>query len=178
LAGFLATVDLTAARTWCTRGVANGSLISVEVERLDDAPPVKCVAPIDLDVRLNAATEATLLNDCDRLRLLCPFDPVIRDRKRLTRLFDFEYRFEAFVPPPKRVFGYYVLPILEGDRLIGRVDLKTDRAEATLLVKGLFWEKDVAVTRQRRRWLAGALEEMATFVGATDGVDMMCNRSR
>ena len=61
------------------------------------------------------------------MRLLCPFDPILRDRARCLRRFAFDYRFEAFTPAPKRQYGYYVLPILEGDRLVGRLDPKLHR---------------------------------------------------
>ena len=71
-----------------------------------------------------------------RLRLLSPFDPILRDRNRAAQLFGFTYRFEAFVPEPQRQFGYYVLPILEGDRLIGRIDLKAVREQSHLRING------------------------------------------
>jgi len=83
----------------------------------------------------------------------------------LKRLFGFDYRFEAFVPAAKRVYGYYVLPLLEGDRIIGRVDLKTDRQAGVLRVKGLWWEDGIKATRRRRTLLDAALASMADFVG-------------
>jgi uncharacterized protein YcaQ len=91
---------------------------------------------------------------------------VIRDRKRALRLFNFDYRFEAFVPAPQRQYGYYVLPILERDRFIGRIDLKSDRQTKTLMVNGIWFEPGVRQSKTRNEQIAKELERYRVFVHA------------
>ena len=96
-----------------------------------------------------------------RTTLLSPFDRLIYDRRRAEALFDFEYRLEMFVPKAKRRYGYYVLPILRGDRVIGRIEPAFDRKERVLRVKGIWWEPGVKPVSVER-----PLRELARFVGA------------
>ncbi len=101
----------------------------------------------------------------NRIRLISPFDPVIRDRQRLERLFGFDYRIEIFVPEKKRKFGYYVFPILEGERFIGRIDLKAFRKENRLAVQGLWLEPKIKLTKGRKQKLEAELDRVRRFVG-------------
>jgi uncharacterized protein YcaQ len=75
----------------------------------------------------------------ERVHILSPFDPLVIQRKRLQHFFDYEYRFEAYLPRHKRVFGYFVCPVLIGDRIIAGLDLKTDRARQKLLMRRWNW---------------------------------------
>ncbi|THF51075.1 winged helix-turn-helix domain-containing protein [Allorhizobium terrae] len=101
----------------------------------------------------------------NRIRVLSPFDPLIRDRARTERLFGFFYRIEVFVPEPKREYGYYVFPLLEGDRLIGRIDMKANRKAQTLDVKRLWLEKGVKASTGRLEKLDAELQRLAKFTG-------------
>ena len=111
--------------------------------------------------------EASVPRSIDRLTVLSPFDPVVWNRRRASRLWGFDYRIEIYVPAAKRVHGYYVLPVLDGERLVARLDVKTDRTARRLLVLGAFAEREVDRRALAER-LREHLMELAGFVGADD----------
>jgi uncharacterized protein len=96
-----------------------------------------------------------------RITFLSPFDRLIYDRARAEAVWRFRYRLEMYVPPAKREYGYYVLPILRGDRLIGRIDLVFDRKAGVLRVNNVWWEDGRTPVSLDR-----ALRSLARFVGA------------
>ena len=96
-----------------------------------------------------------------RITFLSPFDRLIHDRDRAEALFGFRYRLEMYVPKAKREYGYYVLPILRGDRLVGRIEPVFDRKAGVLRVNSVHWEPGVKPAP-----LDKTLRSLASFVGA------------
>ena len=163
LTDFWAVLEVTQVKAWCERETARGRIIPVTVEGAEGSKPRPAFVAADWETRLKQLPEAP-----DRTRFLCPFDPVLRDRARALRIFGFDYRFEAFVPPGKRAYGYFVLPILEGESIVGRLDPKFHRDQGVLEIRGLWWEPGVKVTKARKKAMDEAIERLADFIGATE----------
>ena len=163
LAQFYGSIEPAAAKTFCAAATRSGSLVQVMVEHADGSPPQAGFAVADWESRLRHLTADAKEPP---MQLLAPFDPVIRDRARCLRRFGFDYRFEAFTPEPRRIYGYYVLPILQGDQLVGRLSPKLHRDRGVLAISGVWWEPGVKATAARQRQLAAAVADLATFVGA------------
>ncbi|MCZ7590016.1 MAG: winged helix DNA-binding domain-containing protein [Gaiella sp.] len=104
----------------------------------------------------------------DRVTFLSPFDRLVHDRDRAEALFGFHYRLEMFVPEPKRRFGYYVLPILRRDHLVGRIEPVFDRRAGTLAVRGVWAEP--GAPPDAGAVIRSTLEELAAWLGAPEVV--------
>jgi uncharacterized protein YcaQ len=98
----------------------------------------------------------------DLVHILSPFDPLIIQRKRLNLFFDYEHRFEAYVPKEKRVLGYFAQPVLVGDAIVAAVDLKTDRERSKLLVQRWTW-LDKRARRAHKARIEEALHRFERF---------------
>ena len=155
---FWDAVDRSEVSDWIAR---TPGLIPVEIETAQ-GDGITALAPADIDARIAALTPPT-----SRLRILNPFDPVIRDRKRLARLFGFDYRIEMFVPAAKRVWGYYVFPLLEGDRFVGRIEIRADRRADTLTVLNLWPEPGTRWSARRQGKLDAELARLMRFAGVS-----------
>ncbi|EEG07202.1 winged helix-turn-helix domain-containing protein [Pseudogulbenkiania ferrooxidans] len=123
----------------------------------------------DAFVHASLADELALAAD-ERLKasataLLSPFDPVVWDRRRAAELFRFDYRLECYTPAPQRQYGYFVLPILQRGRLVGRLDAKAHRAQGVFEVKALYLEPGVRVTQRLTTDLCAALAKLAAWHG-------------
>ena len=167
IARFWGAASATEVKRWLV-GVSD-QLETVEIETAAGAR-VKCFAPSNLEALLNDAAQPT-----SRLRIINPFDPVARDRDRLLRLFDVDYRIEIFVPPAKRKWGYYVYLLLEGDRFVGRIELKSGRKKGALEVRKFWAENGVTWTSARADKLDAELGRLALLVDA-QSVDWQCSR--
>lgn len=160
IAAFWGAVSPKEAADWCAARL-DSDLVPVTVEAADGGKPRPCFARADYGAQLEQAPDAPA-----RLRVLSPFDPVLRDRARTERLFGFHYRIEVFVPAAKRAYGYYVFPLLEGSRFVGRIDMKCDRQDGTLRIKRLWLEPKVRLTAGRQGKLEAELERIRIFAGA------------
>ena len=107
-----------------------------------------------------------------RLEFLAPLDPMMWDRKLIEALWDYRYSWEIYTPAEKRKYGYYVLPMVYGDRFAGRIEAAADRKTGTLTVRNLWYEPGVRQTRKLNAAVEGAVSRLAKFNGCerTEGI--------
>lgn len=165
LANFFDLIDLAEARDWAESALRKKLLVEIVITNADGSTrPARAFPTVEAEIAALAPSQTPA-------RFLSPFDPAIRDRKRALRLFGFDYTIEVFVPEKKRRYGYYVLPILEGERFIGRADLKAHRAERRIEVKRLWPEPGVALDHHHQKdAIDTAVAELCRFVtsGSTE----------
>ncbi len=162
IARFWDLVSIKEVQNWLEKqGVDTVSRISVQL--VDKSAPKGFFARPDI-----AEVVDRLPKLPKRMRALSPFDPVIRDRKRLNWLFGFDYTIEIYVPPEKRQYGYYVFPLLERDRLIGRVDMQARRADNSLIVNKVWLEPKVRWSQAREDRFVGELARQTRLCGVSN----------
>ncbi|MBI3750655.1 MAG: winged helix DNA-binding domain-containing protein, partial [Chloroflexi bacterium] len=153
---------------WIEIGLEGGLPLKVAARRQLHAELVEAgeLLPVEIEglkgLRYAVASDAALLDQAERevtaeasaaaggssampragVAFLAPLDPLVWDREFLRALFGFDYLWEVYVPAAKRRWGYYVLPLLYGDRLVGRIEPRIDRKAGTLRILGLWWEDD------------------------------------
>ena len=137
---------------------ARGAIMRVQVEgirealymRTDDMPLMDAVLSDTFDLK-------------PRLEFLAPLDPMLWDRKLIAALWDYQYSWEIYTPADKRRYGYYVLPMVYGEKLIGRIEAAADRKAGTLVVKNLWFEDGVKQTKKLASMIDGAVGRLARF---------------
>ncbi|MDB5601636.1 MAG: cytoplasmic protein [Xanthobacteraceae bacterium] len=145
----LAAKSKPAIRQLIEARVRRGELVRIELEGAGKQE--HWAGPEALDVAGGTASEI--------VHILSPFDPLIIQRKRLQLFFDYEHRFEAYVPKEKRLYGYFALPVLVGDQIVAAIDLKTDRQKQELLMQKWTW----VAKGPRRDWKKRIEEELHRF---------------
>jgi uncharacterized protein YcaQ len=165
----ISTAELQA---WRERMLADGTLLELEIGGLSqrhvalgtDRPALEALAA----GRVPRGWKPLEATTTEEATFLSPLDPVIADRNRTRALFDFDYKWEVYDKVEKRKFGYYVLPILWADRLVGRFDAKLERASMTLVILGLWLEDDaVADDAAFAAALRRGMRRFVTFLGAS-----------
>jgi hypothetical protein len=164
IAAFWDAVGSTALRPWADAALAAGEIVEIEVEGADGRRRRAFARPG------TPALADALPEPPPRMRILSPFDPALRDRARAEHLFGFRYRIEVFVPEARRRYGYCVFPVLEGDRIVGRLDARARRDAGVLALRAFWPEPGLRMTAARLDRLDRALDRLARFAGC-DRVD-------
>ena len=136
-----------------------GLILEVTVEGIRDTLYCPTAAVPILD---EVCSEKTFRARCEAL---APLDCLLWDRKLISALFGFDYTWEIYTPEPKRKYGYYVLPLLYGDRFIGRLEASADRRSGVLTVKHIWFEPDIRVTKTLQKAIDGCIRRLARMNG-------------
>lgn len=145
------------AKNWCNKSL-NNYIMTTQVETVDGETVLSWAHP-DIFAWVDKLPDPPNI-----VRFLSPFDPLIRDRKRVRRLFGFDFKIEIYIPELKRVYGYYVYPILEKDKFIGRIEMKVDRRSSSLIVHGFWLEIGFKLTKQRQKKIESELHRWRAFL--------------
>jgi len=158
---------LTAAerKSWLEAAAARGEVLPIQI----DCVKRRYWAPAPAAEALLAAEAAPAAWEPDpEIRFLAPLDNLLWHRPRLADLFDFDYVWEVYIPAARRRYGAFTMPILEGDRLIGRIDPRMDRSQGRLLLQLVQLEPGIKPDRSRLARLGRALQAFARFHGARE----------
>ncbi len=141
---FWGSLSTKEVNTWIKDNEEN--IVKVQWEN-SEGKYINSFASLDIEDRLEDLKNS---KSNSKIRIINPFDPAIRDRVRFKNIFDFDYKIEIFVPKEKRIWGYYVYPILQGNKFIGRIELKADRKAKSLDVLN-FWKEDGIVWNEKQQ---------------------------
>jgi hypothetical protein len=161
IAAFWGHVTAGEAKAWCADALDKGRIEQIEIEGADGTRR-QCLARPGL-----AQDPAAHQPAPKRLRVISPFDPALRDRKRAQFLFGFDYRIEVFVPEARRIFGYYVFPLLQNEQIVGRVDMKAFRGDDSLHIRALWPEHGTRWGKGRQAALEAELERVRHLAGVS-----------
>ena len=155
-------VTVPEARAWIARGIHSGLLREIKTEAANGQLRDRVVFTQDWPKLQEPLTTS------NRLRILSPFDPALRNRARAEEIFGFSYRIEVFVPAAQRQYGYYVFPILEGSALIARIEIKANRKKNAIEIIGLWPESTVKFTPARLERLIAELKRICPLAECRD----------
>ncbi len=149
--------DSTALRGAVESFVSSGEITPVRVPGLELQPQYAWTEALEAALKTRRRLR--------EVRILSPFDSLVIDRRRLRALFDFDCKLECYFPAPKRRYGYFCLPLLWGDRFVGRLDPKADRKRKALLLRSVLFEPGFGQSERLLPRLAAALRSFAAFNG-------------
>jgi len=146
--------------------IKDGKITVISIEGIESEKYFILTEKLDL---LNAKKKM------NGLHILSPFDNLVIQRKKLKTFFNFDYQLECYVPQSKRKYGYFCLPVLNGDKFIGKIDLKASRATGSLIINNLFKETGINLNADVKNKFRKKLSELARFSGCTEvtGLDVL-----